>query len=410
MGSFLAKWTGTGMALVASLLLAGGAAAHDDDCKLSRIERLGKKLFFDDDLSTPPGQSCAACHGEKVGFTGPEEDINKRGAVYPGAIRSRFGNRKPPAAAYAGDSPVLHYDDDLGVFVGGMFWDGRATGETLGDPLAEQAEGPFLNPLEQNNPNPRSVVLKVRKSDYRDLFEKVWGRNALDDVDRAYEQIARSIAAYERSPEVSPFSSKYDRYLAGKATLSRKEAKGLALFEGKANCAACHPSQPGPDGEPPLFTDFTYDNIGVPKNPRNPFYREPQYNPDGKNWVDLGLGAFLATQPGYGGYAEQNYGKHKVPTLRNVDERPDDDFDKAYAHNGYFKSLEEIVHFYNTRDVLPPPDRVSDPKPGLNCWPPPEVTSNLNRTEVGNLGLTDDEEDAIVSFLETLTDRKVDCD
>jgi cytochrome c peroxidase len=165
---------------------------------LTPIEQLGKALLFDTNLSTPPGQSCAACHGPDVGFTGPVSSINAATAVYPGAVHTRFGNRKPPAAAYAGDSPVLHYDEDEGVWEGGVFWDGRATGSRLGDPLAEQAQGPFLNPLEQNDPNAKHVCLKVQKSVYADLFTQGWGPDSLDcvkDVEGAYERIARSIAA-----------------------------------------------------------------------------------------------------------------------------------------------------------------------------------------------------------------------
>ena len=117
-------------------------------------EQLGKDLFFDINLSDPAGQSCAVCHGLTVGWTGPDQAINAGGAVYEGAVPGRFGNRKPPASAYAGDSPILHWDGTK--WVGGMFWDGRATGWTLGDPLAEQALGPFLNPAEQNNASRRS--------------------------------------------------------------------------------------------------------------------------------------------------------------------------------------------------------------------------------------------------------------
>ena len=161
----------------------------------------------------------------------------------------------------------------------------------------------------------------------------------------------------------------------------------MDLFNGKAKCANCHAA--------PLFTDFTYDNLGVPRNPLNPFYHEPEWNPDGANWVDTGLGGFLEAA----GYAQSIYeaewGKQKVPTLRNVDLRPDKKFVKAYSHNGYFKSLEEIVHFYNTRDV-----------PGAG-WPAPEVADNINTTEMGNLGLNRGEELAIVAFLKTLSDGYV---
>jgi len=318
-------------------------------------------------------------------------------AVYPGAVFTRFGNRKPPTVAYGGESPVLYYDGDEEVWIGGMFWDGRATGWTLGDPLAEQAQGPFLNPLEQNNPKPQLVCLKVAQSTYALDFVSVWGPGSLDcvtDVALTYERIARSIAAYERSSEVNPFSAKYDYYLAGEAELTEEEAWGLELFEGKALCAACHISEPGPAGEPPLFTDFTYDNIGVPRNPDNPFYQMPKkWNPDGEDWIDPGLGGFLKSAGYVEAVYEVEWGKHKVPTLRNVDKRPYEGFVKAFGHNGFFKSLEEIVHFYNTRDV--------------EEWPDPEVSVNVNTDELGDLGLTPEEEAAIVTFMKTLTDGYV---
>jgi cytochrome c peroxidase len=361
---------------------------------LAPVEQLGKALFFDPNLSTPPGQACAVCHGPSVGFTGPVSDINAGPAVYPGAVHVRAGNRKPPSAAYGGDSPVLYFDEDDGTWVGGMFWDGRATGWTLDDPLAEQAMGPFLNPLEQDTPQMRLVIIRVANSSYASLFEQVWGRGSLDfkhDVAGTYERIARSIAAYERSAEVNPFTSKYDYHLKGQAELTPVEKQGLELFNGKAMCSGCHLSEPSEEGQPPLFTDFTYDNIGVPKNPLNPFYSATRnYNPAGSEWVDTGLGGFLQAA----GFPEEVYmpewGKQKVPTLRNVAKAPYPGFVKAYAHNGVFKSLEEIVHFYNTRDV--------------ESWPPPEVPENVNTDELGNLGLTPAEEAAIVEFLKTLSD------
>ena len=366
-------------------------------------EQLGKALFFDSNLSTPAGQSCAACHAPDTGFTGPDSAINATGAVYEGAVAGRFGNRKPPASAYAGDSSILHFDEGDGTFVGGMFWDGRATGWSLGDPLAEQAQGPFLNPLEQNNASPADVVGKVAQSAYAGLFKAVWGPDSLSlnptNVPLAYERIARSIAAYERSKEVNPFSSKFDAYVEGKAKLTKQEKEGFRLFLKKGKCANCHVVGPGKSSEQPLFTDFTYDNLGFPKNPANPFYTmPPQFNPAGTNWIDFGLGGFLGSVPDYAAYAPENLGRQKVPTLRNVDKRPYPGFVKAYGHNGYFKSLKEIVHFYNTRDVV------------AANWPPPEVPETVNHTELGNLGLTDAEEDAIVAFLQTLSDGYKDKD
>jgi cytochrome c peroxidase len=137
----------------------------------------------------------------------------------------------------------------------------------------------------------------------------------------------------------------------------------------------------------------------------NPWYGMPsKYNPDGPKWVDPGLGGFLSHVPQYAMFASENHGKHRVPTLRNVDKRPYAGFVKSYGHNGYFKNLEEFVHFYNRRDVLPGCDSVSDPQPGVNCWPEAEVHQNINEDELGDLKLTREEELAIVEFLRTLSD------
>jgi cytochrome c peroxidase len=396
-------------------VLASGSA-QGPSARLSPLEELGKRLFFDKTLSSPPGQDCAACHGPAVGFTGPDEHINKTGGVYEGAVKGRFGNRKPPASAYAGVGPNLHRNTD-GEFVGGLFWDGRATGETLGDPLAEQAMGPFLNPLEQAMPDAKTLVRAVRQSGYAGLFEKVFGAGSLDpgkDPAAAYANIGRAIAAYERSAEVNTYSSRFDDFWRaarakgleagsiGEADvtaflglgLTETELRGLVLFKSKAMCANCH-ILATENGKPPIFADHKYDNLGVPRNLENPFYGQDRaFNPDGKAWVDTGLGGFLETVDAYKPYAAANYGKHRTPTLRNVDRRPAPGFVKAFMHNGYFKSLKDVVHFYNTRDVA-----------GAG-WPPPEVEANVNKTEMGDLGLTAGEEDAIVAFMRTLTDRR----
>ncbi len=384
--------------------------------KLTPIEELGKRLFFDISLSDPAGQGCSSCHGPVAGWSGPDSDFNGKGSVYEGAMKGRFGNRRPPTAAYAGDSPVLHIDEEE-TFVGGMFWDGRAAGEELGDPLAEQAMGPFLNPLEQNNTHKKDVVKKVQDSSYAILFKKVWGENSLDeekDIDATYEKIARSIAAFERSAEVNPFNSKFDDFWYNTKAkgldvesidesnwkkyknlgLEEVELEGLMLFNTKGLCSECHVLTSF-DGKPPVFTDFTYDNLGVPKNPENPFYAmDKKFNPDGKKWVDKGLGGYLEGTEKYKKYAAENYGKHKVPTLRNVDLKPFEGFVKAYMHNGFFTSLKEVVNFYNTRDVA-----------GAD-WPSPEISENVNDEELGDLGLKPEEEDAIVLFMKTLSDKR----
>jgi cytochrome c peroxidase len=404
------------LAAVLSVVFLSYLSAQNAPPKLTPVEELGKKLFFDENLSSPAGQECAVCHGPSVGFTGPDEHANKAGGVYEGAVKGRFGNRKPPASAYAGGSPKLHLDA-AGEFVGGMFWDGRATGDVLGDPLAEQAMGPFLNPLEQNMPDAKSLVRAVKRSDYAGLFEKVFGPGSLDadkDPAAAYADIGRAIAAYERSAEVNTFSSKFDDFWRAATAkgldiasigapnrkdfrdlgLTERELGGLVLFNSKGMCANCHVLA-STGGKPPVFADYKYDNLGIPRNPENPFYgQDKAFNPDGKDWLDKGLGGYLESVDKYKTYAAANYGKHRTPTLRNVDKRSSPGFLKAYMHNGAFKTLKDVVHFYNTRDVA-----------GAG-WPAPEVAANVNNKEMGNLGLTGDEEAAIVDFMKTLTDRR----
>jgi cytochrome c peroxidase len=364
---------------------------------LTPKEELGKVVFFDKNLSVNGNQSCATCHDPAAGWVGPDTAINMHGSVYEGSIPGAFGDRKPPSAAYATQSPILSVDRH-GLFVGGNFWDGRATGETLGNPAAEQAKGPFLNPVEQALPNAATLVGKVCAGSYGDDFRAVWGNDicATENVSDAYDAIGLSVAAYEASAEVNAFNSKFDFSRQGKATLTLEENRGFALFMGKGKCARCHIAS----GRQPLFTDYTFDNLGIPKNPENPVYA---HNP---GFVDPGLGGFLASRTDYAAYADENMGKHKVPTLRNVDLRPDSETVKAFGHNGYFKSLEGIVHFYNTRDVkLTCPGNYTEAQAlAADCWPAPEMAANVNDAELGNLGLKPDEEAAIVAFLKTLSD------
>jgi cytochrome c peroxidase len=398
-----------GLLLVAIVFSAGAQG------ELAPEEQLGKSIFFDENLSINQNQSCATCHDPGWGWTGPESNINAGGSVYEGSILGRFGDRRPPSAAYATLSPIL-YQDKKGLWVGGNFWDGRATGELLGNPAADQALGPFLNSVEQALPDSACVVYRVCNpvvpGDYPVTFQEIWGEEACDiswpadvevvcategvtvalfDMDRAtsdesYGKIGLSVATYEDSPEVNAFTSKYDQTFDGNAKLSKLEQKGFALFQGKGKCKLCHPS-----GKDEPFTDFTFDNLGIPQNPENPAGVAPDF-------VDPGLGGIVGD--------EAELGKHKVPTLRNVDLRPSEGDVKAYGHNGYFKSLEEIVHFYNTRDVLPECGGLYHDE-GVDCWPPPEESANVNRDELGDLGLTPEEEAAIVAFLKTLSDGYV---
>jgi len=192
-------------------------------------EQAGALLFSYLDLSNPSGQSCADCHAPGAAFRDPESSHSSSAGVVPG----RFGSRNAPTAMYARFTPPLHYDPALGSWVGGQFWDGRAA------TLEAQAAVPLMNPLEMNNPDKARVVAAVRKSRYAAMLREAFGPAALDDDTTGFAHILEAIAAFERTAQFAPFASKYDRYLAGKATLTASEAHGLALFEDPArgNCA-----------------------------------------------------------------------------------------------------------------------------------------------------------------------------
>lgn len=352
---------------------------------LSAKAQLGQQLFFDTNLSEPAGQACATCHNPSFAFT----DADKTLPTSRGVLPHLQGNRNTPTAMYAGFAPAFHFDRNEGLYFGGQFLDGRAAG------LEQQAKGPFVNPIEMANPNPAAVVAKVRAAAYAGQFDPVFGPAALADVDTAYQYIAEAIAEFERSPVFNRFTSKYDFYLFGRAPLTAQERRGLTLFEAgnKGNCAACHPNRPV-NGTPPLFTDHSYDNLGVPKNPENPFYAlASEFNPDGAYFVDLGLGGILNNP------AED--GKIKVPTLRNVA------VSGPYMHNGYFKTLRGVVEFYSNRDLKPRCRNALTTEADAQaqrCWPIPETQANVNHGELGSLRLTAQEIDDLVTFLQTLTD------
>jgi cytochrome c peroxidase len=441
------------MVAVTSLLVLAVTTQGVAQSGLSDLEQLGEFLYFDETLSHPDGQACASCHEPTVGFDDPDSGL----PVSEGIHEGRFGDRNSPMSAYAMYASIFHWDEGEGLFIGGQFWDGRATGEELGDALADQALGPFLNPVEMANPDKAAVIADVAVSEYTDLFEQVWGEGTLSDVETAYDQVALSIAAFERTSLFGQFNSKYDVYLKacldaggtrddcakgiGKIAkrIARRhfrpaERKGFQLFMNETNdndgrlehgegamCVLCHVADwTDPAGlandvvvpdwapggmVPPLFTDFTYDNLGVPKNWDNPFlYQDPALNPDGDDFVDLGLARFLASRsnlwPSDPAWAlADEEGKFKVMTLRNIG------LTGPYAHNGLFNSLWEITHFYNTRDALRACDEVRRPRPGRNCWDAPEVPHTVNVDELGDLGLKLKDEIYLVAFMRTLSDN-----
>jgi cytochrome c peroxidase len=311
----------------------GGSAATDPQpvllSSLSQNAALGEKIFHDASLSASGKQSCASCHDPDHAH-GPGNDLSVQ---LGGANGDVPGFRAAPSLRYMQQAPAFHFEAD-GTPVGGFDRDGRA--QTLQD----QAERPFLAPHEMANATKADVVASLKKAAYANQFRAAFGAAIFDNVDQAFSRIVFALQQFEKEDtRFQPFDSKYDQFLAGKVMLADAELRGLALFNNpaKGNCLACHTSARGADGSAPLFTDFSYDNLGVPRNTRIAATRDPAY-------FDLGLCGPDRTDL----TARQDLcGAFKVPTLRNVATR------KAFFHNGAFTNLTDVVRFYVRRDTNP---------------------------------------------------------
>ena len=362
---------------------------------------IGQMLFFDTRLSSPQGTSCASCHDPGAGWSDPRSVLDPlRQPTSESAAAGRFGPRNSPTTLYSDLGPTLFFDAATGSWIGGRYWDGHAS-STL-----SQALVPFTGRTEMNNPSVHSVVISLRKSAAAPLIEQTFGRDIWKNEAAVMDAVANCLAAYEAAVTKKAFHSRFDRFKKGDAgALTSQEKAGMALFEGKGTCASCHSSLWRPDVGAALFTTHRYYNLGVPRNPNNPFYGMPaSINPDGGAYIDKGLGGTL-------GLASED-GKFKVPTLRNVA------VTSPYMHNGVFATLDEVVRFHSTRDVS-------------GMWDPPEIPGNVARgpalvrpgaeggptlppdddpggglpPRLGNLGLTPLEIQQIVAFLDSLTDE-----
>ena len=348
----------------AVLLLAQCTKFDKPLTKLTKAQ-LGEKIFFDQHLSNPVGQSCGSCHNPKRAFTD-----DRQLSTSPGAVNGLFGSRNTMALTYAMYTPPLHYDAAEELFIGGLFWDGRA------NTLEDQAKIPFFNPVEMNLKDVPTLATRIRAADYYRDYIGIYGGNN-HDPQTILNNVADALATFQRTGPFNAFTSKFDYYLKGKASFTPQEKRGFELFTSKAKCSLCHITDPDEAYGKVLFTDFTYDNIGVPANPANKFYTLPAaYNPLGASFLDFCLGHTVNN-------LHDNGAQFKVPTLRNIE------LSAPYFHNGVFNTLEKVVHFYNARDresVVP------------------EVGGNVNGEELGDLKLTRSEEAQIVAFLKTLTD------
>lgn len=382
----------------ACLLAACGGGGSDNnstgmmpisDGRLSQVAGLGKKIFSDQSLSASGRQSCATCHNPDNAHA----QVNDLAVQLGGTNLDVPGFRAVPSLRYLNLTPAFFFASD-GTPTGGFDRDGRV------NTLADQSERPFLAPHEMANASKADVVAKLRQASYAEEFRQVFGTAILDNNDDAFNRIQLALQQYQKEDaDFHPYDSKYDQFLSGKVKLNDAEVRGLALFNNptKGNCAACHLSAKGADGSSPLFTDFTFDNLGVPRNPGIAATADAGY-------VDLGLCGPDRTDLSN---RSELCGQFKVPTLRNVATR------KVFFHNGYFKTLREAVSFYVKRDTNPELWYPVDGNGVVQKFNdlPEQYRKNVNVTEVPynrqpNMppALSDSEVDDLVQFLGTLTD------
>jgi len=433
---------------------SGSTTGTAADSTLSLAAKAGQALFNDKSLSVSGKQSCSTCHVAARAFTG--DPATDQGLPVPlgGPNMDVTGFRNAPSLMYASLTPPFFLD--AGTPTGGFFRDGRASS------LDQQAQVPFVTPFEMANQNAAEVVSRLQNSpDTLQAYIAAYGATSLSNPETTIANIGLALAAYEtEDPEFHPFSSKFDYWQQGQATLTAEESQGLALFNnpGKGNCTACHPSQRQGYSEHPLFTDFTYDNIGVPRNwnipanavsPVSPisgvslasYMPPPPSNVPATaeyTYYDMGLCGPFATASGDPNPRPSFFdittlcGLFKVPSLRNVA------ITSPYFHNGAFSTLHQVVEWYVTRDINNNPGNNPAPVdagPGGNSYfplgtfytnadgtpdlyqyndLPVDFDANVNIAEVpytpptfsGGQAptLTASEIDAVVAFLCTLTD------
>ena len=385
-----------GLRFIATAFLAGCGGSDSKPvvnvpqaAPLSQLAQLGEKIFNDASLSSSGQMSCATCHVEAHAFAGADGLAVPRG----GTTLTSPGTRNAPSLRYLGETSAFFFDGE-GTPTAGFGRDGRARD------FAEQAIRPFLSSFEMDNASAAVVAGKLSVASYVTDFQAIFGSQVFSNSDGAFLDARLALQAYQReSVEFAPYSSKYDYFLAGKAALSPQELRGLALFNdpAKGNCAGCHPSGRRAGGSPPLFTDFTYDNLGVPRNADIPANSDP-------NYFDLGLCGPQRTD-----LADRSdlCGAFKVPTLRNVG------VTAPYFHNGKFATLRQVVEFYVRRDTNPEEFYPVGPngQPQKFNDLPPQYALNVNTTEVpynrqpgDQPALSSAEIDDVVVFMNTLTD------
>lgn len=328
----------------------------------SREIELGRELFFDKSLSHPNGEACSVCHSPRTAFSDPFH-----AAVSEGMLTNAFVIRNSPSLTYCRYIGPLHYDSLRANWFGGLFWDGRSNS------LEDQLSGPFFNHAEMNNADTAQLISEIPQASYFPLLDSLYHPQEKGEF---YHGLINAIAAYERSDYLHSFSSKFDDVMDHQAEFSAEERKGWELFTGKAMCAQCHSITPNGTDQKILFTDYSYHNLGVPRNKNNPFYSTlPEINPLGPKAVDRGLGGVINNPKADGLF--------RTPSLRNVMETA------PYFHNGFAPDIEtalsHVLEHCINQSI-------------------PEIGVNVEKKWTGSVVLTTQEKSALIAFLQTLTD------
>ena len=389
------------IALTCAVTVAGSAFAKTDARAHPQSPRvptpavlaeIGRAIFFDTNLSEPRGTSCASCHDPERAFAGSNHSTN---GLPRGSRPGHFARRASPSLLYLRYVPTFRFaqevngDDPQAAPFGGFFWDGRA------DSIRALTRQPLLNPDEMNNRDGHAVAMKISNASYANDFRRAFGA-PYEDADATLAAVGRAVEAFLTSAEMAPFTSKFDEVARGRAQLTPQEQAGMRLFKDlrKGACASCHVFSDAP-GDPvrSLFTDYGYDAVGAPRNPRAPARAKP----------DLGLCERTdSTTPTRDARYCINF---RTPSLRNVAVRD------TFMHNGTFTNLRDVVAFYATRDTSPRRWYRSgvkfDDVPKRNRGQVNQAAPPYGNRHAGDAPALDDAEiDAIVAFLHTLTDAR----
>jgi len=375
------------------------ARAHPQSPRVptpAMLAEIGRAIFFDTNLSEPRGTSCASCHDPERAFTGSNHSTN---GLPRGSRPGHFARRASPSLLYLRYVPTFRFaqegkrDDPRAAPFGGFFWDGRA------DSIRALVRQPLLNPDQMNNRDGHAVAMKISNASYANDFRRAFGA-PYEDADATLAAVGRAVEAFLTSAEMAPFTSKFDEVARGRAQLTPLEQAGMRLFEDprKGACASCHVFSDAP-GDPArsLFTDYGYDAVGAPRNSRAPARTKPDAKPD--------LGLCERTDPTRPTRDPGYCVNFRTPSLRNVAVRD------SFMHNGTFTNLRDVVAFYATRDTSPRRWYRSgvkfDDVPRRYRGQVNQAAAPYGNRHPGDTPALDDQEiDAIVAFLGTLTDAR----